>query len=296
MKTTKTILFPTDFSEASAAMAGYARSISQRFAASITVLHAFDLVRDYNFALPPDTSNITEGIEIPYTPALEGLRKESQERLEEFARNQFPNIQHVVRIQDGDPATVIECVTNRETPDLIMMATKGHGRFRRMLVGSLTAKVLHDLACPLFTSAHEPNRSALPREPAFSSIVCAVDLNQEASEILKAAALFSKTYGAKLCLVHIGSTTSGQNEERRPAELVSEAFQKVLDAEDPGISMRAQVCVLNAGIVDGVRKVALQENADLVVVGRGHERGNFSRIWSHLYSIIRESPCPVLSV
>lgn len=54
--------------------------------------------------------------------------------------------------------------------------------------------------------------------------------------------------------------------------------------------------VLDAELPEGIRRVAVEEKADLVVVGRGHQSGNFSRIWSNLYTIIRESPCPVLSV
>jgi len=34
----------------------------------------------------------------------------------------------------------------------------------------------------------------------------------------------------------------------------------------------------------------------LLIVGRGHLRENIAQVWSHLYTIIRESPCPVLSV
>ena len=37
-------------------------------------------------------------------------------------------------------------------------------------------------------------------------------------------------------------------------------------------------------------------NADLIVTGRGEAQGAISRLWSRLYPLIRESPCPVLSV
>ena len=35
---------------------------------------------------------------------------------------------------------------------------------------------------------------------------------------------------------------------------------------------------------------------DLIVLGRGHTHGTFSRIWSHLYSVVRAAPCPVMSI
>jgi hypothetical protein len=38
--------------------------------------------------------------------------------------------------------------------DLVMMPTHGVGTFRSFLVGSVTAKVLHDANCPVWTAAH----------------------------------------------------------------------------------------------------------------------------------------------
>jgi nucleotide-binding universal stress UspA family protein len=48
-------------------------------------------------------------------------------------------------------------------------------------------------------------------------------------------------------------------------------------------------------VADLVRSVALRKRADLVVIGRGCHTG-LDRLRSHAYSIIREAPCPVLSV
>jgi nucleotide-binding universal stress UspA family protein len=46
----------------------------------------------------------------------------------------------------------------------------------------------------------------------------------------------------------------------------------------------------------GVRDLALRNRADLVVIGRGAIRTGLGRLYAHSYDIIRESPCPVLSV
>jgi hypothetical protein len=45
-----------------------------------------------------------------------------------------------------------------------------------------------------------------------------------------------------------------------------------------------------------VREAVLRERAQLVVIGRGHTQGGLGRIRTHSYSIIRSSPCPVLSI
>ena len=54
--------------------------------------------------------------------------------------------------------------------------------------------------------------------------------------------------------------------------------------------------VIDGGVADGVRHEAVRRKADLVVTGRGHAQATFGRMWSQLYPIVRESPCPILSV
>ena len=54
--------------------------------------------------------------------------------------------------------------------------------------------------------------------------------------------------------------------------------------------------VIDAGISDGIHEEVVRRKADLLVVGRGHDQGIVSRVWSSLYSIVRDSPCPVLSI
>jgi nucleotide-binding universal stress UspA family protein len=294
VKPFRTLLFPTDFSKAVAEMVPYVSEIAQRFSASVTVLHVFDLLRDNVLTSPYETICESGAMAIPYTAAFEEARQKRQRELEEFARDRFPGVRCVASIQDGDPATVIEAVARNENVDLIVLPTRGLGRFRRLLLGSVTAKVLHDIGFPVLTSSHEPDPALTPGS-GYRSIVCAVDMNQEAGMVLKTAAFLAQTYGARLCLAHIESATPW---ERRPApsvESVRQLFQQAVSAEGKK-EVDAKVCMLKDGLPESIRETALQEKADLVVVGRGHERGDLSRIWSHLYTIIRESPCPVLSV
>ena len=70
----------------------------------------------------------------PVQSRIPRLRDERQRQLEEFAKNRFADVNHATKIEDGDPAAVIECVAQRGNVDLIMMPTKGLGKFRRMLV------------------------------------------------------------------------------------------------------------------------------------------------------------------
>jgi nucleotide-binding universal stress UspA family protein len=291
MKPLREILFPTDFSQAGAAMVPYAREMAERFDARVTVLNAFDLCPSY--AMPPHFVSgwDTQGGSVPYTPELQTCRQEFQRRLEQFAGNQFASVRHAARIEDGDPATVIEWIARLESSDIIIMPTTGRlGRFRRLLLGSVTTKVLHDIACPVLTSAHQlhPDWAATP---GFHSILCAVEMNPEAEDILDAAAFLAQAYQARLCLVHMESTSSRPNALQGTAESFQQALNHYANA-----GVQATIRVLDTSVPEGIRRTAIEEKADLIVVGRGHLTKGLSRLWSSLYTIICESPCPVLSV
>jgi nucleotide-binding universal stress UspA family protein len=137
-------------------MVPYVTEMAHRFDSTVTLVNAFNLITDYSLSPHLDPVFGAERIAIPYTPVFKELRDERERSLQRFARDRFPLPAPAIRLEDGDPATVIDWVAQQENSDLIMMATKGSGKFRRLLLGSVAAKVLHDVKCPVFMSAHEP--------------------------------------------------------------------------------------------------------------------------------------------
>jgi nucleotide-binding universal stress UspA family protein len=289
------ILFPVDFSDASEAMVGDVITMARRFSASVTLLHAFNIVHEHNLAPRVDAPFGPEPGAVPYIPALKELREVRQERLEEFVRTHFSEsgLAIKVMVDDGDPGLAIKWAAKQEQIGLVMMATQGMGTFRRMLLGSLTAKVLHDLDCPVYTTSHEPGET--PRSSdGFKTILCAVRMEPESDAALEIAGIMARAFGARVCLLHTRSGEHG-HELRKTALGVEDAFERALGKLGNG-GVAAQVRIVEAEVPEAVRQAALEEEADLVVVGRGHARATVSRIWSSLYTVIRESPCPVLSV
>ena len=274
------ILFPTDFSQASTAMVPSVREMGRRFGATVTVVNAFDLSPGY-IREPVLEETFEVGLTgIPYTHDFQHLRNQRHLRLQEFSRTAFPDVIHSVRLEDGEPAAVIQEVAKSENVDLIMMPTKGTGLFRRLLLGSITAKVLHDVSCPVFMSAHEPH-PPMPARCGYRSIVCAVELNSEADVVFSTAKTLADAFGARLCLLHMGPSDS--NGGSATLQKMRHAFDKA-SGEETGTD--TIVRVLDAQIPEGIRSTAIEEKADLVVVGRGHQKGNLSRIWSHLFTPI----------
>ncbi|MGC9158154.1 MAG: universal stress protein [Terracidiphilus sp.] len=287
------ILFPYDLSAAATAVAPAVSEMARRFQASVTVLYAFNQIHDYNLAPIFDGSKWENPGAIPYTPALRALRKEDARCVEEFARAQLPNVEWVTLVQDGDPASVIEWAANREQADLIMMSTRSAGRLRRILPGSVATKIIQSVSCPVFTSAHAP-WSGHETRSGYHSIMTALRLDAESEKTLKMAAFLGQAYGARLCLLHV-TPPDEPPETAKPVANLRQFFEQALGAEDAA-SLETRFRTLNGSVLEGIRKTALEEAADLVVVGRGRSQTSFSPSWTHLYTVIRQSPCPVLTV
>ena len=81
-----------------------------------------------------------------------------------------------------------------------------------------------------------------------------------------------------------------------PPQSVKHLVERALGPGGPGIGADTSVRIIGAAFPEGIRRTAIEEAADLVVMVPGHSRGSFLRAWSLLYSIIRESLCSVLSV
>ena len=57
-----------------------------------------------------------------------------------------------------------------------------------------------------------------------------------------------------------------------------------------------EVCLEGGRVPRVVHDAALHQGADLVVIGRGHAQSPLSRLRTNAYAIVREAPCPVISV
>jgi nucleotide-binding universal stress UspA family protein len=293
MTTFERILFPVDFSEASEAMVGDVVEMARRFHASVTALHAFNEVQDHNLAPDVDAPFGPEPGGVPYTPELKELREARNERLKEFVREHLlpAGVEAKAVVEDGDPAHAIEWTAKQEQSELVMMSMEGKGTLRRVLKGSLPAKVLHTLQCPVYISPHK--RGELPSSPdGFQTILCAVPPEPESEAALGIAAAIAAGFGSRVCLLQTGSAEKAPQAEQAVLGIRS-ALQK---ARGEAVNLAVEVRTVDAELPEAVRQTAMEEDANLVIVGRGLVQSAVSHIWSNLYTVLDESPCPVLTV
>jgi nucleotide-binding universal stress UspA family protein len=282
------ILLPIDFSERSAGAAHYAKALACRFHSSIYIAHVFELTE----LLP---TNPETGLPAGW---YEERKEQARRALDEFQAEEFRNMAVQRNLLEGDVARQIVDLAHSEHADLIVMPTQGYGSFRRFILGSVTAKVLHDADCPVLTGVHLEHAPALA-PVVFRNIMCAIDFDSTGERVLRWAAEFAQVFGAELTLVHALPVTYGSEVDFADSGLkgmLQAVAQKEANELTRLVGAPAKVVTEMGSVAQVVRKAATAANADLVMIGRHESSGLMGRLRTHAYAIVRESPCPVLSV
>jgi len=287
------ILVPIDFSDNSLIAASHAGALARHFHSEVTLLHVNEFL-----VIHPLTGPLGFGI-----TSWESLRSEHLaarwKQLNEFGTAELSGIRVKRLVCSGDPAKLIVERARAENSDLIIMPTHGGGPFRRFLLGSVTAKVLHDAECPVWTGAH------LAEAPAFTltdirNVMCTVNFGPQSSKVVRWAAALAAECGGKLTVVHAVLETPPSLPDRYMFQWHEEAhcgaeerIQVLL--RDWGI--QAEVLVVSDGdIPRAISAAAKEKAAGLLVVGRSSGGGAPKRLGSHTYAILCDAPCPVVTI
>ena len=278
----RNILFPVDFSPACAAMADYVGRVRTIFGAKLALLHVAHLA----------SQNAFEIYARPVPEIEEERRSLAQERLNAFLSAEFPATESERFLAFGDVADEISHMANAGAVDLIIMPTHT-GRFRRMLLGSTTAKVLTDADCPVLTTQHAETMAPKPLENR--RWLCAISLDEDSERVLRAASEAAQASGARLSLIHavqasrpglptvLGSDDEPGLVEARDARRRAEQLQRTVGSSAP-FQITAGPSVKEA-LVEAVQRWG----ADMFLIGRRGQQ-------DLAYQIVRDSPVPVLSI
>ena len=287
MKSLAKILLPVDFSERSTLAVHYASELALHFQSELILAHV----------LPPLHSEY--GMQVTGSMLVDVFRartEQAERDLGAFEPGALAGLNVRRLLLNGDPASKIVELARQEHVDLIAMPTHGYGPFRRFILGSNTAKVLHDADCPVWTGVHI--EEALPMAAPFSNILCAVDLGPQSARALAWASWLQREFHGHLTLIHAIAAHAEALDEpdlswrtgiREIAEEELLRLQREIGAEAD--------LLLEAGEPARIIcSAAARVGAGTVIIGRGSAAGTFGRLRTNSYAIIRQSPCPVVSV
>jgi nucleotide-binding universal stress UspA family protein len=134
--TTKTILFPTDFSDASQTAFQYAVDYARLVNGRLLIAHVQEPVMPII------------GGEIAFVTPLETNPEGVKQMLQAMVPD-APNVEFAHRLLEGDPASEIVRLAKSEHADLIVLGTHGRTGIERLLLGSTAEQVLRRAPCPV---------------------------------------------------------------------------------------------------------------------------------------------------
>jgi nucleotide-binding universal stress UspA family protein len=262
------LLLPIDFSESNLAAARYVRQIAGWGDSHITLLHVRSDV-------PTENTEILDRLQ----QILRGLTVQTS-------------------MVSGDPANAISQYARDNGVDLIVMPTRGVGAVRRLVLGSVTAKVLQNAGCPVLTLIAD-NSVPEDAEPHFRHIICAVDLGPDSLRTLRCADALAKNNAASMTILHVNPQLEpvvGVVHDREWCSYLARVLRAEIEKLKREAGVNASVRLAGGEPARTLAEITSELNADLLVIGRSRPRGVLGRLRTHAYSIICQASCPVLSV
>ncbi|HEY7821110.1 MAG TPA: universal stress protein [Vicinamibacteria bacterium] len=181
-------------------------------------------------------------------------------------------------------------------PDLVVMGTHGRTGLRKLLLGSVAARIVLEAPCPVMTVAADAE--VAEGETGFDPILVPVDFNELAGPSIEAAKALS---AGRLILVHVvsipehpsvyaGGFTRVFQQHPELSTVIGNRLSELYGG--PG-----EIVVSEGNVVDEILEAAKSKRARLVVMGtRGLDRKDYLRLGSVTERVIGRAKIPVLAV
>jgi nucleotide-binding universal stress UspA family protein len=279
------VLCPVDFSECSRTALHEAVMLASLYGGSVTAPFVYPL--------------LPAGPYLP-VPALDDqFRSRLAAQLNDFvAPARSTGVPLHATLLTGSPA--LEILALATGFDVIVMGTHGRRGFRRLLLGSVTERVVRQATCPVLTVPE--GEHGVP----MSRILCAVDLSDGSERTIQYALSLATRSRGNLTVLHVVEGLPEKGRENHPFPFDLEAYrrERVREAEaglaaflarEAGAVPRSLVMAGRAR--DEIRRVAREEKASLIVMGI-HGPGPLGPFFvgSTASGVVRGTECPVLTI
>jgi nucleotide-binding universal stress UspA family protein len=290
----KLVLCPIDFSEFSARAYDHALSLAEHYQAKLVAQHVVELWR-----YPSADFAASAGLYEEFCHALTESRKK---QLEEFVKSHtHDEIQTELVVSQGMAPDSILSFAQAQKTDVIVMGTHGRRGYDRLMLGSVTDRVMRRAPCPVLAISKPPHESvAAGKERDYvhhlSRILFCADFSENSERALNYAISATAEYDAELTLLHVleGSPSPAKTEK------AIAAATKRLDRLIPPAGRKTRkfkTAVRIGKPYSQIIQLAREAQIDLVTMGV-HGRGalDLAVFGSTTYRVMQLGPCPVLAV
>lgn len=318
----KKIMCAVDFSDFTDESLSYGIALCKEFHSKLFLVH---IVTDVNTSL--------EYSEIAIDKAM--LQKEkisnAQKNLGDLIQD--VTIDHEIIISKGDPADEIGQLALKEKIDMVITASHGKSGIKRLLIGSVTEKLMKSLHCPLLVLCNQEQyfKTLNDDEKTLKKVLVGCDFSPDSKLAFEYGLSLAQEFQAELFLTHVIKPT--EYIEMKSTEYLNavpvdydlwrtkdyiEMQKKVTEENREKINqLRIRLekqlyfmlpedckiwCTPHITLLDGepykeMIKYAKEQEVDLIILGiRGHTLWEKLMVGSTTDRVIRHAPCPVLAV
>lgn len=277
------IMVPVDFSETSKRAVNYGLSLALEFEAQLILAHI-----------------------VPYDPAA--YEKAKADLLGLIPPDCRDRINFDIIVQGGEVRSELLGIVEDKEIDLIVMGTRGRSYLERMLLGSVTDRLLRKVHVPILTVSHlDPEKEIhIPGPLPLRRILYATDLADGSEEGLEFSVRFARGLDATLTVAHVVQFADTAFRGIETAAVLPDYANEVrLRAEDRLGRMVTLVSdgrvPISTALAEGVpyetiNRLAEQYNSDLIIINV-RNKGLLERavLGTTAERVIRTATAPVLS-
>jgi nucleotide-binding universal stress UspA family protein len=281
----RSILLPTDFGGASDRAARVAHGLATRFRSRLHVVHAL-WQRDYEW---------DEAVACMGAGEASGLKRSEEFVLAHGLDAATPE----VIVMPGSPTEVVQTIAAEKNVDLLVLGTDGLPWPAKLVFGTYSEQIYRNARSPVLTVGPYVRPAKCRGE--FQSIVFAINLESEFTvSALQYAVALTRAFDARLTVACVLPKSFGANgeelyrvQDRLQSEKRAELLRLFEEIQLP-LPHAPEIVVETGHISEGIIKIAMRSNADLIVKGvrppEPHATGGYT------YPISVNAPCPVLTV
>ena len=263
LKAIQRVMVAFDGSPGSIEATEFAAILAKYFGSSVTVAHVL-----------PQITTLSAPMRLEYDSKIREKADAEATKMVDLLRKSGVKATTKLLPAKGSVSDSIIDATYDDKTDMIAAGTRGLGAFRRMILGSVSTKLLNDAKCPVLIVRKRSPKT----ETQLRKILVATDGSKSARDAIDLAVSISRASKADLTIAHVvylppTSYSAGASEAigvlyndlRKEGDRVVAEASKV--AQDNGVTASTKVIDNNRSPVWAITKFAESGKFDLIVAG-----------------------------
>ena len=279
----RNVAVATDLSSCSEHAVEHSLAVARHFGATLHFLH---ILRPSIFSYTPEMiPAVADAVDRDCDRALDRLT--SSGRLEGIDYRRW--------VEQGEVSDIAGDFVRQNHIDLLVLGTHGRSGLPHLLLGSVAQQMFHCVRCPVLTVG--PRAPGAGHHLQLHSMLFSTDLSPESLAAIPWVLTTVHEWHPHLDVVHVCG--SGDPSHRQAMQQLDGELRSQLngDLSASGDADSPHSDLLRGRPAASILDYAGSHHEDLIVLGlKAHRALYDGPLWSQAYEIVRQAPCPVLSV